>query len=293
LDLDRLALEELIRVAWASLAKMELIAAPCFGWLLGRAGLAIVGPSRVMYGSVAATCRHFMTRRQLAWIALTVLAALAMVGTLWSAFGPDKIVLTTAQLQERVNRALPREFKGVTVEQATVTVADSRLALRVEASAAALGQTLKAVVSARGVPRYDSERGEIFFDAEDVKVTDFSLAGGNLAARIDRSGGALRDRVEAAAGNLIAAGLKAYLAARPVYRFKDDFKGLVLKAAIADVATQPDAVVITVSLVKLTETVGIDLALLLVFLVLIIALVRHPSWGLELLGAALDGASQS
>ena len=231
-----------------------------------------------------------MTRRQLAWIALAVLTALAMIGALWSAFGPDRIVLTTAQLQERVNRALPREFKGVTVERATVTVADRRLALRIEARAAALGLTLRAIVSARGVPLYDSERGEIFFDAEDVKVTDLSLAGADPAApHRPGLGGALRERAEAAAAKVIAAGLKAYLAERPVYRFKDDLKGIVLKAAISDVATQSDAIVITVSLVKLTVTVGLDLALLLALLVLIVALIRHPGWGLSVVGAALDG----
>jgi hypothetical protein len=83
-----------------------------------------------------------MTKRQLSWVALAVLGPFALLGALWSAFGPDKIVLTTAQLQERINRALPREFKAVTVEQASVAVADSRVALRVQAHAAALGHAL-------------------------------------------------------------------------------------------------------------------------------------------------------
>ena len=97
---------------------------------------------------------QIVTKRRLAWIALAVLGVLAVIATLWSAFGPDQIVLTTAQLQERVNRALPREFKGVTVDQATVSIADGRIALRVTAHAAALGQSVKAAASARRVPRY-------------------------------------------------------------------------------------------------------------------------------------------
>jgi hypothetical protein len=222
-----------------------------------------------------------MTKRQLSWVGLAVLGAFALLGMLWSAFGPDKIVLTTAQLQERVNRALPREFKGVTVEQASVAVADSRVALRVQAQAVALGHALRAVVSARGAPRYDSERGEIFFDAEDVKVTDFALTGGNLGERLDRLPSAIRERVEAAAGTAVAAGLRTYLAARPIYRFKDDFKGTILKAAISDVATQDDAIVITVSLLKFTLVVAANLAVLVVVMFLIVLLVRHPSWGLR------------
>jgi len=234
-----------------------------------------------------------MSKRRLAWILLPVLGALAAFGTLWSAFGPDKITLTTSQLQQRVNRALPREFKGVTVEQATITVAEGRVALRVETRAAALGQTVEAVVSARGVPRYDSARGELFFDPENVTVTDFTLAGGALAERIERLGGALQSRVEAAAGNAIAAALKTYLTARPVYRFKDDLKGIVLRAAISDVAIQADAVVITLSLVRLTVTVAIELAVLLAIVFLLIQLIRHPHWGLSILDLALSTVDQS
>src|ERR1700733_8924088 len=222
-----------------------------------------------------------MTKRQLASIALVVLGALALFGTLWSGLAPERIVLTTAQLQERVNRALPREFRGVTVERATVAIAESRVALRVEARASALGQTLRAVVSARGVPRFEPERGEIFFDVEDVKVTDFASAGGNLVERIDRLNAGVRERVETAAGNAIATGIKAYLAARPVYRFMDDIKGVVLEAAVSDIATEADAITITVSLVQLTATVAIALVGFLVIVLSIVEFIRHPTWGLS------------
>jgi hypothetical protein len=228
-----------------------------------------------------------VTKRRLAWITLAVIGALAAFAAAWSAFGPDHIVLTTAQLQERVNHALPREFKSVTVEQAAVSIADGRIALRVNVHASALGQSVKAAVSARGVPRYDTDHAAIFFDAEDVKVTDVALAGGNLAERIDRLG-PLRERAEAAAGSAIAAGLKAYLAARPVYRFKDNIKGIVLRATLADVTMQPDSIAIKLAVVKLTVTVAICLAVLLAVGFLIVQLVRHPDWGLTALEVALD-----
>jgi hypothetical protein len=71
----------------------------------------------------------------------------------------------------------------------------------------------------------------------------------------------------------------AYLAARPVYRFKDDLKGIVGKAALGDISMQPDAIVITVSVARLTTTVAIGLAALLVIVVLAVQLIRHPRWG--------------
>ncbi|HMK78627.1 MAG TPA: DUF1439 domain-containing protein, partial [Xanthobacteraceae bacterium] len=226
------------------------------------------------------------TRRRLAWISLVVAGVLVAAGALWSVFGPDKITLTQSELQQRVNRALPRTFKGVTVEQANVTVADGRVALRVDTQAAVLGQSFRASVAARGVPRFSADDGALFFDADDVKVADFAVTGGKVAERL----GPLRERAETAAGKAIELAIKTYLAERPVYRFKDDFKGIVLKAVVAGVATQDDAVIISVTLVKLTKMVAISIALLLGILYLIIQLVRHPGWGLAALGIATDVA---
>ena len=217
-----------------------------------------------------------MTKRRLAWIAVGAFGVLVVAGLAWEAFGPTTIVLTTPQIQERINRALPREFKGVTVERATVTIVGGKIALRVEAHASALGQTVGTTVSARGIPRYEPAQGEIFFDAEDVKIEDTALAGGALAQRLNER---LSERASPRIRDAVATGMTAYLAARPVYRFKDDLKGMVGKAALGDIAMQPDAIVITLSVARLTTTVAIGLAALVVIVVLIVQLVRHPRWG--------------
>jgi hypothetical protein len=225
-----------------------------------------------------------MARRRLAWIAAGVFGALAIAGAMWSAFGTNRIILTDLQLQERVNRQLPREVKGVTIEKASVTIAESQVALRVEVRANALDRTFAAAASARGIPRYDAQRGELFFDADDVKLEDFTI--GNAASPIDQAGGRLRDlvgenltRVKAAASNTIAAGVKAYLASRPVYRFKDDLKGLVLRAAITDVAIEGNAVAIGVSVLNLSVLLAVCLSALLAVVVVVVHLIRHPGWG--------------
>jgi hypothetical protein len=225
-----------------------------------------------------------MTRRPLAWIAAVVLGAVAIAGALWSAFGTNRVVLTDAQLQERINRQLPHEVKGVTIERATVTIAENQIALRVEVRASALGRTFATAAFARGIPRYDAERGEVFFDADDVKLENFTM--GDSAGRADQPGGRLGalvgenlTRIKTVAGSTIAAGVKAYLAARPVYRFKDDLKGVVLKAAITDVAIEGNAVAIGVSLFNLSVMVAVCLLALLVIVVIVVQLIRHPAWG--------------
>jgi hypothetical protein len=227
-----------------------------------------------------------MTKRRVAWIAAAILGVVGIAGVLWSTITGGRIVLTAAQLQERVNRALPRDFKGVTVDGATVAIADGRIELRVEAHATAVGQSFAATASAHGMPVYAAERGELFFDADNIEVSSVKPTGGRLAERLDRS--RLGQRFEETTGKLVAAGIKAYLAARPVYRFKDDVKGFVLKAAVTNVAIEGDSLVVTVSLISLTRTVVLFLGLLLLALILLVQLCLHPGWGIGLLADAID-----
>jgi hypothetical protein len=202
-----------------------------------------------------------MTTSRLLWIALP-LAAITLAGAALSAFGPERIALTQAALQERINRELPRQFHSVTVERATVALADGRITVRAETRAAALGKTVASATVARGVPQYNAERGEVFFNADDVKIED-SGSGGLVKQLGLRVGGRLGEqiqqnmpRVEDAAAGLVAGSIKAWLAARPVYRLKDDIKGLVFKATLKDMTVEGDTLVIGVSLIRLTAAVA-------------------------------------
>src|SRR5262249_16449710 len=156
------------------------------------------------------------------------------------------IALTEGDLQERVNRALPRQFHSVVVERGTVNVADGRITVRVETRASALGKTVATAAVARGVPQYNAERGEVFFDADDVKVED--SGGGGIVKQLGiRIGGRLGEkleqsmpRVEDAVAGFVASSIKTWLASRPVYRFKDDIKGVVFKATLKDISVEGD-----------------------------------------------------
>jgi hypothetical protein len=199
-----------------------------------------------------------MTKLGLCWTAALLLAAITITGAALSVFGPERIALTEGDLQGRLNRALPRQFHNVTVERGAVNVADGRITVRVEIRATALGKTIATAAVARGVPQYNAERGEIFFDADDVEIED-SGAGGLVKQLGIRIGGKLGEkieqnmpRVEDAAASLVAGGIKAWLASQPVYRFKDDIPGLVFKATLKDIAVEGDRLVIGLSLVRLS-----------------------------------------
>src|SRR5262245_1451779 len=229
-----------------------------------------------------------MSRRTLAWIVIALAGAVALAGLAWSIFGESRLVFTQAELQAQLDRALPRTVREVTIERGTVTLADNRLALRLELKAAAARQPVTAVVSARGLPRYQAESGELYFDADDVKVEQITIAGRLVTGDDDGAGGRVVTAARATVQRLAESAIKAWLAARPVYRLKDDVKGVVLKATLVDVTVAQGTLAVTFSLWHLTVTAAIFAALIVVLLLAVWWLIRHPLWGIRVAAELSD-----
>ncbi len=170
-----------------------------------------------------------------------------------------------------------------------VQLAENRMALRIEVRGTAMRQPVSATVSARGVPRYEAQNGEMFFDADDVKIDQLTVSGRSVAG--DEDAATRRRLIDAAGAGVLRLAepvIKAYLAARPVYRFKDDFKGIVLKAALVGVTIEQNTMVVTFSVWNLTLTVAVYALVLVILLWLIYWLIRHPLWGLSTIGDLAD-----
>jgi hypothetical protein len=227
-----------------------------------------------------------MSRRKIAWIVIALVGLFSTAGLVWSMFGSDRLTFTAADLQSRLNQQLPRTTRDVTIERVDVALADSRLALRIAMQARVMQQPVSATVSARGVPRYEAHEAAMYFDADEIKIEQLAIAGRTV---VGEEGGRLSNTVRSTLRGVAESGIKAYLATRPVYRFKDDFKGLVLKAALVDVAIEQNNLTVTFSLWSLTMAAAV-FALCLIILVLVIYwLIRHPLWGLGIVDAAVNG----
>jgi hypothetical protein len=230
-----------------------------------------------------------LSKRQLAWIVVAVVGVLSIAGLLWTMFGPSKIVFTEAELQARLNQQLPRTVRDVTIERVAVQLIENRMALRVEVKGTAMRQPVAGTVSARGVPRYEAQKGEMYFDADDVKIDQLTVGGRSVAG--DEDAATRRRLIDAAGAGVLRLAepvIKAYLAARPVYRFKDDFKGIVLRAALVGVTIEQNTMVVTFSVWNLTLTVAVYALVLVLLLWLIYWLIRHPLWGLRTIADAAD-----
>ena len=226
-----------------------------------------------------------MSKRSIAWIVVALVGLLSAAGLLWSMFGSDKLTFTAAELQSRLNQQLPRTVRDVTIERVDVALADNRLALRIALQASVLRQPVSATVSARGVPRYAAQETALYFDADEFKIEQLAVAGRTV---VGEEGGRLANTVRSALQGVAESGIKAYLAARPVYRFKDDIKGVVLKAALVDVAIEQNTLAVTFSLWNLTMTAAMFALILIILGLVIYWLIRHPRWGLNIADAIVD-----
>jgi hypothetical protein len=225
-----------------------------------------------------------MSKRKLAWIVVAFVAVLSTVGLFMTMSGNRKLVFTESDIQAHLNQQLPKTIREATIERVAVSLAENRLALRVEMQGAAMRQPVSAVVSARGVPRYEARSGEMFFDADDVKIDQLTFAGRSVTGAEDA---AKRTRLTEAAGSAVQrvaeTAIKVYLAARPAYRFKEDFKGFVLKAALVGVTIEQNALVVTFSIWNLTLTCGILAFVSIGTLLVMYLLIRHPLWGVGII----------
>lgn len=223
-----------------------------------------------------------MSRRKLAWIAVAIIGVLAIGGLLSSVFRTSKLAFTEPEIQERLNQKLPKTVRGVTVERVAAHLAQNSLALRIEIQGTVLRRPVAAVVSAQGVPRYESDSAELYFDADDVKLDQLTIAGRMVIGADDTtSRSPMLEAAGPAVQRLADAAIKAYLATRPVYRFKNDFKGFVLKASLVGMTVSQNALVVTFSLWNLTVTCAIYASVLIGILAIGYLLIRHPLWGLE------------
>jgi len=227
-----------------------------------------------------------MSKRRIVWIVVTLVGLLSAAGLVWSIFGTDRLTFTAAELQSRLNQQLPRTVREVTIERVDVALADNRLALRIAMQARVLQQPVSATVSARGVPRYAADEAAMYFDADDIKIEQLAISGRTV---VGEEGGRLTNAVRSALQGVAESGIKAYLATRPVYRFKDDLKGMVLKATLVDVAIQQNNLTVTFSLWNLTVTTGMFVLCLIIVVLAIYWLIRHPRWGLGVVDAVVNG----
>lgn len=245
-----------------------------------------------------------MNVRKLIWVAVGVLLLLA-IGGLWAAYGTTSITLTEPQVQARIDHQLDKDFpakgvarllvKSIEIQSATVHLQDGEVTALIDlAGTLRVGKKFTLTAYAIGVPTYRA--GEFFFTADKVEVRRFAYQGRapsevakQLADRYvsdDRARQFFEDTapaVEEWATTLAQNAAMQVLERRPVYRLRDDVKGILIGASLSSVKIDQDRLVVTFSLWQLTLSVLLGALCLVAGIATIWIMLRHPLFGLILL----------
>ncbi len=241
-----------------------------------------------------------MVRRKLFWTCSVVVGIVAAVGLLFALFAEHRVSITASEIQSRIDAALPKTVKGVTVTEVKVALGDKALAIRAVVHGEHLGQSYDLTAKFVGNPRYKPQEGAFYFRPEQVVIEQFAFRGKSPAETVEKlaeryiTNPGLRNLATDVApkieGWMMVAAEKAVATTfehAPVYRLKDDVKSTLIRASLAGVVVTEQNVVVTFSLMALTMFVLMWGLALLAALGMVVALVMFPELGAVLLVTAI------
>lgn len=216
-------------------------------------------------------------------LGVLVVVLVSLIG--WGAFGIHTVHKDSAYLQALVDKILPKDIKGVTVEKATILLADNKALVTVEVKGRKLGRNFQLIAEGVGVPDYkQSTGGTVFLRPEQVEVTHFSYDQKppspimvRLAKRstivqefVDRQHEKLEDWISETA----RLGALYWLEHMPVYKLNQDTNlGYIAHATLLDngVSIVDDKLVLKFSFwkISLTILVGIVVVIILIAIAVI------------------------
>ena len=240
-----------------------------------------------------------MNRKKL-FLTAAIICVCFAIAFLWRMYGTYTVILDEAAIQAQVNKQLNKEFpvkgkagifvKGVTVTAATVHIEGDHLTSEIKIQ----GRLVKSKnfvlnATAEGVPEFSD--GAFYFKPTKVEFKDVVYEGKSPSEAIQKFADRyLSDKKKALLlsdsapkfedwiTDVAESGTVHALQTHPVYRPGDNMKGLVISAAMESVKVHDNKVEITLTLWKLTMSVLIGIALLIVSIVMLVVFARNPTF---------------
>jgi|AGTN01.1.fsa_nt_gi Protein of unknown function (DUF1439). len=234
-----------------------------------------------------------MTKRKAAWAAIIVVGLIALVGAGMSFFGVDKITMSQADLQQRIDAKMPHTTaKGITVSKVQLDLGGDKIALNISASAKKFNTEYGIDAATRGTLVYDGARGAFFFKPDNVSISKISANGASVGEKVNNFIDKWVDspKINANKEEIAAIAEKwaqeattssaAYVLNRvPVYTLPNNFKGHVVQILLKDVEVKNGNVIAHLSIWQATGWVLFYGVLFLLALGLGVALVLNPEFG--------------
>jgi hypothetical protein len=238
-----------------------------------------------------------MLSRRTSWAGAAALFLLG-VGGLWTVYGTHAVSLDEGRIQTVIDKELGREIpvkgaasllvRSVRGKSASVRIRGGRAAVLLGVEGALRnGKKFTLTASASGVPRYSS--GEFYFEPEQVEVQNLAYEGASAAELISRLGALhlanprMRRLIEDKAQKLEEWAMvvaqnaaKDALERRPIYRTKDDIKGMLIKSSLDSVTIEDNRIVLAFSFWRLTISAVLGAISWIGAVLLALVVIRRP-----------------
>jgi hypothetical protein len=225
-------------------------------------------------------------KKKLFWI-FTVIFIITLVFAIMGIkkFNDHPITITEQFMQEKINAMLPIEKQKllmvVNVEKVDIRLGDGRIYANYEVSAKS--NKGKDLVSLTALTSGDLvyRSGAFYLDHSDFEMKDLEFGNKDF---LSSTTGAINDlipkrfkdkltinedNIEAKLLEGIESLAEKSLDRFPVYKFKDNFSGLVIRAAIKGIIIQPGVLLVEVSFWNLTKTVLMLVAAFIISLIIV------------------------
>jgi hypothetical protein len=195
-------------------------------------------------------------------------------------------------IQQAMDNRLPKTVRGVTIEK-VVTSIDGQLSAMATISTKKWGQDVNAVISAKGVPRYEPYRGTFRFEPEDVRVESFQFSESSVKEKIDAAAERyitntglqalakdLSPKIEQYLTKAAERSMVYALSIMPAYKLPETTSGYVARTVLSDVRVEGTHVIVTFTLMRLMWWMGIISFCMAGALALLVVIFRYPGWGI-------------
>lgn len=243
-----------------------------------------------------------MTQRRLFWLMSWTGAVIGAALLFWGLFVGVSLRFDQYEIQEKIDAQLPvinkrlqSDGKDIRIEKLQVEVRD-QLTVRATAHGKKFGKEFGVSAHAAGTPRYVPTEGAFYLDPSAIEIKEVWYNGASVkdsvlgaAKRYITNEGLQRlvtdnaDKIEEWATHATESTVTRVLQRMPVYKLKDDGKGVVALALLDELTIEGDEVVVHLTLVRLMWWTFVGIAAVLLSIGFLYMLATHPGLGAAIL----------
>lgn len=237
-----------------------------------------------------------MTKRKLVWITVALLIVVSSFGLVVGINSVQDITLTEQDVQSRINDKLPLEKNGMVLRDMQVNFENNLLNVTASFEGKKWGQEFSATMNMDGTPYYSNLDGTFHFRPNKITVREIKVKGEAVSTKVEKfidkyvdspkinqNASEIATKIEEWVNGSIENTTTYALQRIPIYTLPDTLKGNTVRMLLESVEIGNDNLTLHLSFWQFTKMALMYIIIFLVALVMAVALLMNPEWGMVFL----------